>query len=234
MRGAGLFVRALSDIPAKRARRHLDWAAICVTSGNGRVNRRHLREWIETFDKPVALWTWFTTSPKAIAEAAALAGEVGAVALILNAEREIRGRPDVARRMLDAVPLDLPVGLVSYAVLTNIRDFPVEPFADRCAFGVPEIYDREGRYDPAYPGRAIRAWESLGFARVIPACGLYERDSIGERFHWREPQEIARHLALFPPGTDTVIGWPIKAGRKGIPARVLRALKAGLTSRRGG
>ncbi|MEQ8892722.1 MAG: hypothetical protein RID93_34055, partial [Sandaracinaceae bacterium] len=203
--GAGVFLRQLAHLDPGLAS-ELDHVAAPVDVKGRNVNRD--LSWYAHADCDVMAWSWFTRDPGEIREAVEFAAEIGAAAFIINGEKELRKRPRVASSIAEAArevcdAHGLRLGVVTYSVPQTVRDFPWEAFAALCDFGMPEIYDREGAYDPAYPARAIDGFYEAGFRRVLPACGAYVRNgkpdpSRRARWRWRREAEIGRHLALFP------------------------------------
>lgn len=102
----------------------------------------------------------------------------------------------------------MSLGLVSYSIPQTIRNFPWGDFAAVVDYGMPEIYDRFGSYDPKYPSRAIKGYEAAGFREVVPACAIYVK-RLGGGWRWRSRAEIERHLALFPKPLRSVCAWTI-------------------------
>ena len=202
---------------------------VAVTYAQRRTNRRRM-DWYaraRAAGLDVVCWSWFTTDPDVLAEAVAFAAGVEAKAFVINGEKELRRHHDTAhtlaatgRRVCDEHGLSL--GLVSYSIPETVKDFPWETFAEVCDFGMPEIYDREGQYDPTYPPRAMRSWRHSKFQNSVPCCGVYTRKSLSPaRFRWRTNAEIERHLALFDLDTaGTVCAW----GLGNWPGRVLKAM----------
>jgi len=227
--GAGLFVRDLDDLDPETAARWLPWVAVCVSVEDRKTNRS--RAWFERYQRAggrVAVWTWFSTDADVISEAIAFGASVGALWYVLNGEKELRGRHALARRLAAHARSScdqhgLGFGLVSYSVAHTVRDFPWRAFADLCDFGMPEIYDRRGSYDPDYPRIAIESWRDEGFRRIVPACGIYVRRAAGG-WRWRTAAEILRHVGLFPSEhRGAICAWPI--GTKGqMPESALIAL----------
>ena len=228
--GAGLFLRDKDFLP-RYGPEHLDWASVCVLGG-GRPRNRGRAWWAARMDEGLDLsaWDWFPDPDrptKNLADAVRFAADNGARSFIMNAEKGFRGRPDAARRYGEAAReladrYKLWLGLVSYSITNEyLRDFPWAEFAEVCDFGVPEIYDREGEYDPEYPAKAIQSWYDMGFSRVLPACGVYVRKDGGRGWRWRTDGEVGRHLDLFPEDMEAWIGWPI-AGHP--PEGTLRGL----------
>lgn len=222
--GAGVFLRSLRHMSPELAS-ELGHVAVPVDVRGRNTNRD--RSWYAAAQCAVLAWSWFTDDAREFEEAIAFAADIGAVAFIINGEKGLRGRPRVAARLADTARTEcdrhgLRLGLVSYSVPQTVKNFPWRPFAEVCDFGMPEIYDREGAFDSRYPARAIDGYESAGFRRVLPACGVYQRRDNGKGFRWRTDAEIARHLALFPASADPArTAWTI--GGK-VPARVVRAL----------
>lgn len=209
-----MFVRRSRDLPAS-----LDWHSICVRTRGRPCNTAH--------ESAESAWDWFPDpndpAGPSLASAVERAAQMGARSFIMNAEKEFRGRPRAALEYASAARahtarLGMFLGLVSYSVPSTVRNFPWAEFAEYCDFGVPEIYDREGRFDPKYPPRAIKSWTEHGFD-VLPACGLYQRDH-GGPWRWRTEAEMLKHLGLFPCN-EARIAWPIK-GRP--PAGTVRGL----------
>lgn len=229
--GPGIFLRDLDDVAPEVAAAHISWVAVPVTKGNRRVNRD--RDWYRRFREAggrVCVWSWFTTDPAKITAAVKFGAEVGAEWFMINAEKELRGEPELAERLVRAARTACDahgpmLGLSSYSVTTTIRDFPWRAFSALCDFGSPQIYDRRGAYDPKYPRRALRSWYTKGFRKLVAGVGLHvRRQPRGWRYRSRD--ELGRHLGLFPAAyRPTVVGWTL--GTRGrIPERVLRDLRA--------
>lgn len=228
--GGGLFLRA-DDFLEPELASELDHVAIPVDLKGRNINRD--RAWYREAECAVLGWAWFTTDPGEFREAIEFTASIGGRAFIINGEKELRGRRDVARRIAEACrracdDVGLPLGLVSYSIPQTVTDFPWRVFAEVCDFGMPEVYDREGTYDPNYPRRAIEGYQKAGFARVLTACGVYRRDDDRAGWRWRTEAEIERHLALFPadPHAHPELGPSRTAWTLGgqVPERVVRGL----------
>jgi hypothetical protein len=230
--GPGIFLRDLKDLSPETAARWLTWVAVPVLTKGRRTNRD--LDWYARFQDlggRVVCWSWFDApdqAPERLREAFQFASGLGAVSFILNGEKGWRGRSAVkyveqARALADRHGMSL--GLVSYSIPRSIRDFPWADFAERVDFGMPEVYDRRGAYDPKYPRQAIEGYEAAGFETVVPACAIYVRGD--GRWRWRTAQEIARHLALFPRPLRSVCAWTIGT-RSTIPEACLSALAGGM------
>ena len=222
--GAGLFLRDKDHLPEEHP---LDWVSVAVRTRGRRTNRG--RQWYadrQALD--LSCWDWFPDvddpAGPGLAEAVEFAASVGARSFILNAEKDFRGRKAAALLYASSARahcqrLGLSLGLVSYSVPSTVRNFPWLEFARFCDFGIPEVYDREGAFDPRYPRRAIDSWRAAGFRCIVPACGIYQRDN-GGPFRWRTPEEVRHHLALFPEHTAR-IAWGLKGSA---PRGTLEAL----------
>jgi len=214
--GRGIFLRTLRAIAPEIAARHLSFIAVPVLVRG--VPRNRSREWFDRFQGEVIAWSWFDAGPEKLPEAFRFAASIGASTFVLNAEKGWRGRSAVKyaeRARVLANERGMALGLVSYARPGVVRDFPWADFAARVDFGMPEIYDRRGVYDPKYPGTAIAEYLAAGFREVLPACGIYVRRE-GGGWRYRTGGEMSRHLAYFPPGP--VCAWTL-GGR--IPERTL-------------
>ena len=233
--GAGVFVRQIGHVPPEYLREHgIRWICVPVRVSGGRAANRD-RSWYERALEADLIVTTFDWLPaprgyaRGLADAIRFSKDVGARAFIMNAEREFRGHPREAADYADMARAevgDMALGLVSYSIPSTIRDFPWREFAERSAFGIPEVYDREGAFDPHYDDRAIEGYRAAGFRHVIPACGIYQRDTPESPFRWRTPEEVRRHLAIFrSTKPEAWLAWPI--GKRRPPAPVLRALAEG-------
>lgn len=223
--GRGLFVRSLAAISPEDASR-LGHVAVPVDVRGRNINRA-LAWYAKATTRKIA-WSWFTIDPGEFREAIAFAAQIGASAFVVNGEKELRGKPQTARLIAALARQEcdrhgLALGLVSYSIPGTVTDFPWSVFARHCHFGMPEVYDREGRYDPTYPRRAIASWHAHGFGPLLPAGAVYQREDDGQGWRWRTPEEIARHLALFPDGAPDVTCWTLG---NTIPESVIAALAA--------
>ena len=222
--GAGVFLRQLRFLSPALAS-ELGHVAVPVDIRGRNTNRDE--DWYHEARCALLGWSWFTTDPGEIVEAIAFTAHVGGRAFLINGEKELRSKPKTAaiiaahaRRECDKHGIAL--GLVSFARPSIVRSFPWAEFAAVCDFGMPEVYDRRAAFEPSYPRDAIEDYRRAGFARVLPACGAYQTRE-GGGWRWRTPEELARHLALFPAGGSRT-AWTL--GGSKIPARVIRALVA--------
>lgn len=200
--GNGLYIRQQVHLEPARAK-PLGHVAIPLTVGDKQVNRTDL--WfkkVQATGCKVIAWTWFTMSPRIVREAVIRAAHIGAVAFMINGEKELRGKKKEARLLVDVARVEcdkasMPLGLVSYSIPQSVRDFPFEVFAPVCDFGQPESYDGEGKYDPEYDDRARAGYIAAGFRYVLDAGGAYVRDAVTKKHRWRREDELERHLAAF-------------------------------------
>jgi hypothetical protein len=226
--GPGIFLRVLRALSPEVAARWLTWVAVPVLVRGRKANRDE--EWCTRFRAAggsIVCWSWFDApdqAPRRLEEAFAFAARVGAVSFILNGEKGWRkhsAEEYASRARALAYAYDMSLGLVSYSIPRSIRDFPWADFAKYVDYGMPEIYDRRGAYDPRYPRQAMEGYRTAGFREVVPACALYVRRD-GGGWRWRTDPEIARHLSLFPD-LRSVCAWTIGTRRQ-IPEAALSAL----------
>lgn len=232
-KGAGVFVRVNSQV-TEYALDELDWLCICVL-GKGQARNRTEWLWRQARARGIGLsaWDWFPrpdNPTKGLNAAMRFAAEQGATSFVLNAEKGFLGRKETAkvyastaRELADDLGLDL--GFTSYAEPSTVKLFPWEVFADHCDFGIPQIYDRENKFDPTYPRRSIQDWSRAGFRAVVPGCGIYwgreKADGDGWSWYWRDEEMVRRHLALFPSDMDAWVAWPLSGS---LPEGSIRGL----------
>lgn len=223
----GLYVRRTAHLPSSRAI-GLGHVAVPVVLEEKPLNRRMLDlgwyERVRGHGCKIVCWSWFCTDPAAIREAIAFAASVGAVAFMINGEKELRGQPLEAERIAQVARKEcdkhgMLLGLVSYSIPKTVRDFPWAVFARYCDFGQPECYDRFATFDPEYDDRARAGYLGAGFRAVLDAGGAYQKQDDGTGWRWRTPAEIDRHVAQFD-------GRPVTLWTLGqtIPRSVVQAL----------
>lgn len=230
--GAGLFVRQAANIdPARLRELGIRWVCVSIRVQRGSMNRD--LAWYRralAVDLVLTAFDWLphpSTWRSGFDDAIAFARDAGCVAFILNAEKDFRGRANHAAAeayaaRADELRGDMALGLVSYSQPQTVRDFPWAAFAERCEIGIPEVYDREGAYDPRYDDRAIGGYREAGFRHVFPACGIYQRDTTSSPWRWRKPDEVRRHMAIYEQPPEAWLAWPIGADMP--PEATLRAL----------
>lgn len=148
------------------------------------------------------------------------ASNVGAVGVIVDPEREWLDEHDEARAFAAALREEadargLVLAITSYSVPDGHPRFPWEAFAEVADLGIPQTYDRDLLFDPAYPARAVRQWRARGFRDVIAAGSLWAHK--GRRP--KTPAEFLRHVSQLPRQRATIFWGPQR-----IPAPLWRAL----------
>ena len=137
----------------------------------------------------IEVWAWAyqydkfpTTQAKLLASRARA---IGAVGLIINAEKEFSddGGAD-AQAMTDLLDETRkawsgPLGVSSFGRIDFFPRYPWHVFAGRGLIGMPQVYGYEGSNRAA--GRAqiaVENYAALGFAEVVPTFGAFVNDSM--------------------------------------------------------
>lgn len=202
-RGKGIFVQTVQRATKKGTPEALaefaedlglDWVALlCIWQHDDRD-----RMYSETTEAAAAcrandidvwVWGWPETAPARIERFASVMAErqkeCEADGVIINVEAPYYGkRKGQPKHRAAAMELmgelrakmpGVPIGLSSYgARFWHRSSFPWKELADRCDFGLPQVYDVHEKHGSGYPERCVDSWLEL-FEVVCPTLAASKR-----------------------------------------------------------
>lgn len=123
------------------------------------------------------LWLWGRPFPgreeEFISQMDNSISHLGAFGIILDCKDGADWAGHSAKKLMDlALGTGTTVGVSCDGGVWKNPSLPMEEWA-RADFGIPQIYEAHGTWDPDFPQDAVNAWQQAGFRHVVPATGSF-------------------------------------------------------------
>lgn len=215
-KGKGLFIRYLTTVSREKflsdiKALNLNWIAVLThwqTDEEYSVKTKEYLDleklgWLQSLaDSGIKIWFWGFPSAYDIDNFIEISKKYEKYKMckgyIFNAEKSFLETPNAGSVLANTAKkrLTKPVGLASYGGGDiYVKDFPWDAFKI-FDFGLPQIYDKEGKLGPDYPKLSFNSWKTY-FKKVIPLWTISEIHTI----------EKLKELTNNTPNADGYAWW---------------------------